>query len=69
MVSDGYYDSSLLELYSETEINKIDEFIDHSRDFLFPYGGLVQLMSKYLVQNRQTKQILETPQFLIIGVG
>ena len=69
LVKQGYYDKNLLEKYSEKDINKIDEMLDHSRDFLFPYGGLVQLMSKYLVQNRKTKQILETPQFQIIGMA
>lgn len=69
LISQKYYDSSLLEKYSEKEINKINEMIDHDRDFLFPYGGLTQLMSKYLIQNRKTKQILETPQFQIIGMA
>lgn len=69
MTEDGYWDKSIFAKYSEKDINKIDEMIDHERDFLFPYGGITQMMSKYLVQNRKIKQILETPQFLIIGMA
>lgn len=69
MIDLGYWDSDLLKKYNNTEINKIDEFLDHDRDFLFTNGGLTQLMAKYLIQNRKTKELLETPQFLIIGMA
>ena len=55
----GFYDPAILENYSKEEINKVDELIDHSRDDQFDYGGMVQLSEKYLVQNRETKEILE----------
>ena len=62
-IKKGHYDKDILNHYSDNQINKIDEFINHDRDFLFGYGGLVQLCEKYLVQNRKTGEILETPQF------
>ena len=65
-VESGYYDASLLDNYSDSQINKMDEFIDHDRDFMFEYGGLVQLNEKYLVQNRKTGEVFETPQFAYI---
>lgn len=63
-VERGFYDKQLLEKYSVKELNKINDFIEHDRDFLFTHGGIKQLMDKYLVQNRKTKEIVETPQFL-----
>lgn len=66
----GYYDGSILNKYTEQEINKIGEFIDHDRDFLFTYAGIKQLCDKYLIQNRKTKQIFETPNlaYLLISL-
>jgi ribonucleoside-diphosphate reductase alpha chain len=57
------YDPIILDKYTESEINKIGEFIDHDRDFLFTYAGIKQLCDKYLVKNRVTDKIFETPQF------
>ena len=60
----GYYDERLLEQYSPKEINKINEFIVHERDLSFTHGGLNQMIKKYLAQNRETKEVAETPQFV-----
>lgn len=57
------YDKSILTLYTNDELNKIGEFIDHERDFNFTYSGLKQLCDKYLIKNRITGEIFETPQF------
>lgn len=59
----GVYHSEILEHYSKEEIDKLDEKINHDRDFLFSYSGVKQLCDKYLIQNRKTKEIYETPQF------
>lgn len=65
----GYYDPKILDLYSVKEINKINEFIDHNRDINFTHGGIKQMMDKYLVQNRKTGEIFETPQFAYMLVA
>jgi len=57
------YDESILDWYSKNEFNKIDEYLKHDRDFDFTYAGIKQLCDKYLIQNRSTKEIYETPQF------
>ena len=57
------YDDIILEKYSEDELNKIGEFIDHDRDLTFTYAGIKQLCDKYLIKNRVTGTIFETPQF------
>lgn len=68
-IDKGVYDKDLLTLYTKKEIDKINEMIDHNRDEYYDYGGLVQLSEKYLIQNRKTKEIFETPQFQIVLMG
>ncbi|APC44339.1 ribonucleotide-diphosphate reductase subunit alpha [Pseudoalteromonas phage PH357] len=69
VVSIGKYDKHLLEDYTEEDFNKMESFIDHSRDMNFAYAGIQQLQGKYLVQNRVTGEIYETPQMLYMLVG
>jgi len=61
-VNSGLYTPELLEWYSEEDWNIIDLFLDHSKDELYTYAAVAQLAEKYLVQNRSTGQIYETPQ-------
>jgi ribonucleoside-diphosphate reductase alpha chain len=61
-VESGMYTTELLEWYTEEEWNIIDLFIDHSKDENYTYAAIAQLCEKYLVQNRATGQIFETPQ-------
>ena len=56
------YTSDLLTWYTEDEWNIIDLFIDHSKDENYTFAAIEQLAEKYLVQNRATGQIYETPQ-------
>jgi ribonucleoside-diphosphate reductase alpha chain len=68
-VNKKIYDAIILEKYSEAEINKIGEFIDHDRDLCFTYAGIKQLCDKYLIKNRVTDKIHETPQFAYILIA
>lgn len=61
-VADGFYDPQLLEEYTEAEWDQINRFIDHDRDMGLTYVAMEQMRGKYLVQNRVTGQIKETPQ-------
>lgn len=61
-VDKGFYDAALLTDYSEEEWDKINSFVKHERDFQISYVGMEQFRGKYLVQNRVTKQLYETPQ-------
>ena len=65
----GKYDRHIIEDYSREEFNELNAYIDHSRDMTFSYAAVKQLEGKYLVQNRVTRQIYETPQFLYILVA
>jgi len=58
----GMYTPELLEWYTEDEWNIIDLFIDHAKDEEYTYAAIAQLSEKYLVQNRATGKIYETPQ-------
>jgi ribonucleoside-diphosphate reductase alpha chain len=61
-VESGMYTAELLEWYTEDEWNIIDLFIDHDKDESYTYAAIAQLAEKYLVQNRATGTIYETPQ-------
>lgn len=65
----GKYDRHIIEDYSREEFDELNAYIDHGRDMTFSYAAVKQLEGKYLVQNRVTRQIYETPQFLYILVA
>lgn len=69
MVADKRYDAHLLEDYSEAEFDEMDSFLVHGRDLNFAYAAVNQLQGKYLVQNRVTGEIFESPQFLYVLVA
>ena len=65
----GVYDNEILDLYSEEDFNKLQSFIDHDRDYLFTYAGLRQVVDKYLVQDRSTGELYESPQFMYLLIA
>jgi len=65
----GVYDEEILSLYSEEEFEKLQSFINHERDYLFTYAGLRQVVDKYLVQDRSSGALYETPQFMYLLIS
>ena len=65
----GIYDAEIINLYDNEEFDKLQSFIDHDRDFLFTYAGLRQVVDKYLVQDRSTGELYETPQFMYLLIA
>ena len=65
----GFYDPELISYYSDDEWEKIDSFIRHDRDESLTYVAMEQLRGKYLVQNRVTGEIFETPQMCYILIA
>jgi len=65
----GVYDPAILDKYAENEIYKIDSWIDYDRDYLFTYAGLRQVADKYLVQDRSSGSVYETPQQMYIMIA
>jgi len=56
-------------VYEQVEWDVIDGYIDHDRDYLFTYAGLRQVTDKYLVQDRSSGQVHETPQFMYMLIA
>jgi len=65
----GVYDEEILNIYTDEEIQELNEYIKHERDDTFTYAGMEQFRGKYLVQDRRTKQIYETPQILYMMIA
>jgi len=61
-VATGLYTPELLEWYTEDDWNRMNDMIDHSKDETLSYAAIEQLIEKYLVKNRATKETYETPQ-------
>ena len=68
-VKSGFYDQELLDTYTEDEWVRIDSFIKHDRDEQLTYAAMEQFRGKYLVQNRVTKEIKETPQVAYVLIA
>ena len=67
--NENIYDSNIYNKYTEGEWFVIDKMIDHGRDYLFTYAGLRQVVDKYLVQDRSTSKIYETPQYMYLLIA
>jgi len=68
-IKNGKYSPALLETYTESEINKFDEIIDHDRDFKYTYAGIKQMTDKYLLKDLSKDVFFETPQFAHMAAG
>jgi ribonucleoside-diphosphate reductase alpha chain len=68
-IDQGVYDKDILVWYTDEEINDMNNIIKHERDYLFSYAGLRQVIDKYLVQDRSSGQIFETPQFMYMMIA
>ena len=69
LTNEERYDNHILRDYDKAEFDELNEYIDHGRDMTFSYAAVKQLEGKYLVQNRVTKEVYESPQMLYILIG
>jgi ribonucleoside-diphosphate reductase alpha chain len=65
----GVYDKAIVEKYNKTEIKKLNTWIRRDRDLRFTYAGLRQVVDKYLVQDRSTGELYETPQDMYMMIA
>ncbi|AAZ19113.1 ribonucleoside-diphosphate reductase class Ia alpha subunit [Psychrobacter arcticus 273-4] len=65
----GKYDAHILADYSRAEFDELEEYLDHWRDMNLAYAAVEQMAGKYLVQDRVSKTVFESPQFLYMLVG
>ena len=68
-VEKGLYTKDLLNDYTKEEYKKLDSYLRHSRDFEFTYAGLQQVVDKYLIQDRSSNTLFETPQFMYMLIA
>lgn len=69
LTQEGRYDAHILQDFSKEEFDTLNDYIDHNRDLSFAYAAVKQMEGKYLVQDRVSKQVFESPQFLYMLVG
>ena len=68
-VKANVYDKTIVDKYSNEEWDQLNGYIDHQRDYGFTYAGMRQIVDKYLVQDRSTGELYETPQYMYIMVA
>ena len=68
-INRGVYDPEILEKYTEEEIESLGSYIKHKRDENFTYAGMRQVVDKYLVQDRSSGEIFETPQYMYMMIA
>ena len=68
-IARGVYDYTILSKYTDEEWEKLSSFMDHDRDYLFTYAGIRQVADKYLVQDRSSGEVYETPQFMYMMIA
>jgi len=63
------YDADILNWYDKSEFDRMNLWLDHTRDYNFTYAGLRQVIDKYLVQDRSSGEVYETPQFMYMLIS
>ena len=65
----GIYDPAIIKDYTSSELKRLNTFIKHDRDLNFTYAGLRQVVDKYLVQDRSSGKVFETPQYMYMMIA
>ena len=68
-VEKNVYDKQILEKYQRKDFDRMENWINHERDYTFTYAGLRQVIDKYLVQDRSNGEVFETPQFMYMLIS
>ena len=68
-ISRKVYDPNIRNKYTDEEWEKMSSYMDHDRDYLFTYAGIRQVVDKYLVQDRSSNEVYETPQFMYMMIA
>ncbi len=69
MIDNGIYDEQMLDQWTREDVDELAAYIKHERDNMFTYSGLQQLIDKYLIKNRTTGIIYETPQIAYMCIA
>ena len=68
-IDQGVYDKEILTHYDRSDFDRMENWVTHERDYDFTYAGLRLVIDKYLVQDRSTGQVFETPQFMYMMIS
>ncbi len=68
-IQNGVYDSEILDFYTDEELDKLNSYVNHKRDENFTYAGLRQVVDKYLVQDRSSGKLFESPQYMYMMIA
>ena len=68
-IEKGVYDKDILNWYEKKDFDRMENWLNHERDYTFTYAGLRQVIDKYLVQDRSNGEIFETPQFMYMIIS
>ena len=68
-IKKGLYSSDLISKYSDEELIKLNSYLKHGRDLDFTYAGLQQVVDKYLIQDRSSNTLFETPQYMYMLIA
>jgi len=68
-IEKGVYDKDILSWYEKKDFDRMENWLNHERDYTFTYAGLRQVIDKYLVQDRSNGEIFETPQFMYMIIS
>ncbi|SVB42939.1 uncharacterized protein METZ01_LOCUS195793, partial [marine metagenome] len=68
-IEKGLYSGDLISKYSEDELDKLNSYLRHGRDLDFTYAGLQQVVDKYLIQDRSSNTMFETPQYMYMLIA
>ena len=68
-IEKGLYDPKIMQWYNDEEFKTLDSYIKHDRDYNFTYAGLRQVADKYLVQDRSSGKVFETPQYMYMLIA
>ena len=63
------YDKEIFTSYQRKDFDRMENWLNHNRDYDFTYAGLRQVIDKYLVQDRSTNVVYETPQFMYMMIA
>lgn len=69
VAAQGFYTSELLEWYNSDEFDVLETYIDHNKDMNLTHAAMEQWRGKYLVKNRVTNQLFETPQMALMLIA
>ncbi len=68
-IEKGLYDPNIMKWFNDDEFKTLDSYIKHDRDYNFTYAGLRQVADKYLVQDRSSGKVFETPQYMYMLIA